>query len=170
MKFKIVVLSALLISGCSYYEAIIAPKPQSATSEQSLYKSTDDTSMSMTKAYEVAATRITNKMLDDTVDIYETKPNTKLYIKKIIKNSETLPDGFYSAQRTIKKIINGSATYTIVDKIDDADFVLESKVNELKNNQQSIIQFNMDIKDKQDNSVKAWSITIRQMAEDKSWW
>ena len=48
--------------------------------------------------------------------------------------------------------------------------MLESKVNELKNNQQSIIQFNMDIKDKQGNSVKAWSITIRQMAEDKSWW
>jgi len=166
MKFSSVLLSLLALSACSYYNIFNRDDIRNTAKISDIELS----SMSTTKAYEIAATRITNKLLDDSADIYEVKPNTKLYIKKIQKNSETLPDGFYNAQKSIREIISGSGTYTVVDKIEDADFILASKVSELKNNNQPIIIFNADILDKQEKPVKSWSVTIRQMPEDKSWW
>ena len=48
--------------------------------------------------------------------------------------------------------------------------VLESSVNELNVSEIPTIQFKMTINDKEDKPQKAWSVIIKQMPEDKSWW
>ena len=170
MKFRAIALSVLLLSGCSSMtlpwesdEKVDAPVATSANP-------VDYSAIYMTEAYEIAATRATNKMLDDTAEYYESKPTKKLYIKKIVKTSDNLPDGLYNAQRAIKKIVTGSGTYTVVDKVEDADYLLESNVNELNVSEIPTIQFKMTINDKDDKPQKAWSVIIKQMPEDKSWW
>lgn len=170
MKFRAVALSVLLLSGCSsmtlpWESDEKADVPASASANQ-----VDYSAIYMTEAYEIAATRATNKMLDDTAEYYESKPAGKLYIKKIVKTSDNLPDGLYNAQRAIKKIVTGSGTYTVVDKVEDADYLLESSVNELGVGEIPTIQFKMSVNNKLDQPQKAWSVIIKQMPEDKSWW
>lgn len=169
MKFSSILLSVLVLSACSYYEKLFSTEVNGVEPISTVEK-IEEAPMSLTKVYDIAATRITNRMLDDSADIYEAKPISKLYIKKILKNSENLSDGLYNAQKSIKKIVNASGTYTVVDKIEDADFILASKVRELNNGTQPIVLFNMDILNKQEKPIKSWSVTIRQMPEDKSWW
>ena len=57
----------------------------------------------------------------------------------------------------------------MVDKIDDADYILASTIEELKVNSQPTIQFKMTLNDKEDKPNKAWSVIIKQMSEDNSW-
>lgn len=170
MNFKLAFLSVLLLSACNslplYQEKDQSHDVPAATAAAR----PDMQTIYMADAYEIAATRITNKMLDDTADIYESKPTPKLYIKQIVKTSESLPDGLYGAQRTIKEIVSGSGTFVVTDKQEDADFVLDSSVNELEAGNMPAIQFKMGVNDKNDKPLKAWSIVIKQMPEDKSWW
>lgn len=170
MNFKLAFLSVLLLSACHSFLPLQEKTPNDGIAQPATAARPDMQTIYMTDAYEIAATRITNKMLDDTADIYESKLSPKIYIKKIVKTSENLPDGLYSAQKTIKEIVSGSETYIVVDRQEDADFTLDSSVNELNAGNLPAIQFKMGINDKNNTPLKAWSIVIKQMPEDKSWW
>jgi len=171
MKIKFVLISLMLLSGCSYfYLQSDADKKNHAENAISGSIKSNTPEMSITKAYEIAATRITNKMLDDTTDIYEVNPASKLYVNKIRKDSPELSDGLYAANRSIKEIIKGSGTYMVVDKLEDADFILDSSVSNVKNDTNPTIVLKMNIKDKNNTQAKSWTVTIKQMTEDRSWW
>ena len=80
------------------------------------------------EVYALLAARATNKMLDDTAEIYEKETPPTLYIMKVKKADDTLPDGFYLARRETKEIIEGSGAFTVVNRLNDAQYYLEISV------------------------------------------
>lgn len=168
MKFKIALFSIFLVSGCALFEPshpvetkVEAVEPPSIFETQEIY---------MTKAYETAATRAANKMLDETADIYETWNRPRLYIKQTVKESPNLPDGFYTARQALKQITGGSGAYMIVNNMDDANYILDSRVNEMMIGNLPAIVFKLSLNDAYDQPIRAWNVVIKQMAEDQSWW
>lgn len=126
------------------------------------------------KVYAIVATRGVNKMLDQTQNLYqEQNKKPKLLIQKAEKLNTNLPDGFNYANKTIYDIVNGSQNYMLVDKLDDADFVLESSFDAKANpNMPSpIIIFNLSLKDKDGKVIDSWQESIKQVEnDDQSWW
>ena len=111
MMIRAALFSILLLGGCG---VISLNEQEDLSPVADVQPSYDFQDTYMIKAYETAATRATNKMLDDTADIYEVVPKPKLYIKDIVKNSPNLPDGFHTARRAIKEIAGKSGTYVVV--------------------------------------------------------
>lgn len=159
---------ALLLAGCtnsSFWEKQTIEPVQTTTVTMP-----DMQDIYMTKAYETAATRITNKMIDDSADLYEVRPRPKIYIRKIRKEAAGLPDGFYTAQQVIKDIISGSGTYVVVNKPDEADYFLATNINQFNVDNLPGIIIKQTINDISDQPIRAWNVVIKQMSEDKSWW
>lgn len=167
---KISALGAvILLAGCaslslSSNQEIVEPVPSTTVTMP------DMQDIYMTKAYETAATRITNKMIDDSADLYEVQPRAKIYIRQIRKEVPNLPDGFYTAQQVIKDIISGSGTYVVVNKVDEADYILTTSVNQFNVDNLPGIVIKQTINDIYDQPLRAWNVVIKQMNEDKSWW
>lgn len=169
MKFNIALFSCLILAGCgTIYDnrALDVEENTSSTAAQSY----DWQDTYMTKAYETAATRVANKMLDDTSDLYETKDHPKLYIKQVIKKSPNLPDGFHTARQALREITGKSGTFVLVNNIEEADYILEPTVSEFNAAGLPAIIFRIDLNDKNDQPFRAWNVVIRQLSEDKSWW
>lgn len=171
---KTAFISALLLAGCAEFydypelapdidEPMLPPvAAQASVNMQDMY---------LVKAYETAAGRAAAKMIDDTVDIYDTAPETKIYIKQIVKNSPNLPDGFHTARRTLKQITGAAGTYTVVSTPEEADYLLEGSVNEVQTGTgQPTILFRLSLNDKSNQPLRAWNVVITQMLEDQSWW
>ena len=159
----------LLLTGCadlSFQKKEVPVEPVETTT----ITMPDMQNIYMTKAYETAATRITNKMLDDTPDLYEVQPRPKIYIRQIRKEATGLPDGFYTAQQVIKDIISGSGTYTVVNKADEADYILATSINQFNVDNLPGIIIKQSINDIYDQQLRGWNIVIKQMTEYKSWW
>lgn len=123
------------------------------------------------EVYSVVATRAVNKMLDETRSVYENLSSTFLYVTASKKMSDNLPDGFYFAEKTIKEIINGSRTYTIVSNIKDADYYLETLVSKIElPGQTPAIQYKLIMFDKDDTKIGEWVETIHKVTNDDRNW
>lgn len=169
MKKNFILPITLMLASCSYFAPSSTSEP--APEVQTEMATEEETqTFYLTEAYEVAATRITNKMLNDTVEIYQKQPQPKIYIKETVK-SETAPDGnLETAQKAMRTLIKGTNSYIVANTETDADFILESSVNDLDTGGQPAIQFKLSLNDKALAPVQAWSVVIKQMPEDKSWW
>lgn len=168
MKFKTALFSVCLLTACSFYQENFIIEPSTEVVETpSIFESQE---IYMTKAYETAATRAANKMLDETTDIYETWNRPRLYIKQTISESEHLPNGFYTARKALKQITGGSGAYTVVNNIDDANYILDSRINEMVIGNLPAIVFKLSLNDANDQPIRTWNVVIKQMAEDQSWW
>ena len=169
MNNKFIVLPLLLLTACT-----TLPFQSSKENPDSVSSTTitmpDMQNINMTKAYETAATRITNKMLDDSSDLYEVQPRPKLYIRKIRKETEGLPDGFYTAQQAIQEIIKGSGTFVVVNQVEEANYFLTTSVNQFNVDNLPGIIIKQNINDINDQPIRSWNVVIKQMAEDQSWW
>jgi len=171
MTIRAVLLSVLLLTGCHTFnffqnESEEEPSLPPVTIQPQNF---DLQELYMTKAYETAATRAVNKMLDDTTAFYEVTPKAKIYIKDIVKDSPDLPDGLHTARRAIKEIVGKSGTYIAVTDMSDADYILQSNVSDFNYAGLPAIIFKLGINDKNDQPLKAWNVVIRQMTEDQSW-
>ena len=124
--------------------------------------------------YAIAATRATNKMLDDTQRLYRHKDQKpKLLVMEAKKNNPKLPDGFHYADKVIYDIIDGSQNFMMVTKLDDADYVLNVAVDAFPNSsaQTPIIVYTLTLQDTEGNEIDSWEQDIRQLQnDDKSWW
>ena len=164
-------LSVLFLAGCGTFynnaNEIDVTETASASVSQPSYDIQD---IYMVKAYETAATRVANKMLDDTADLYETQQHPKLYIKQITKKSPDLPDGFYTARRALREITGKSGTFILVNNMEEADYILDPSISALTLADLPAISFRIDLNDKNDQPFRAWNVVIKQLAEDKSWW
>ena len=168
---KSLVLLAVLLSGCASIQKL--PDAEPITVAEPAYELKPNPNLlelDMTQAYETAANRTANKMLDDTADIYETHPHLRVYVHKTEKANPTLPDGFYTARRTIKEVIGQSDTYTVVENASDADIHLVNTVHEFNVDGQPGIVFRIDLYNIHGQHVRGWSSVIKQMSEDQSWW
>ena len=124
------------------------------------------------QVYAIAATRVTNKMLDDTQNLYQTQ-KPKLLIKKKKKMNTALPDGLFYADKVVYDIVNGSQNFVLVDKLDNADFQLNVQVDALVSSGDNapIIIYHLALLDKDGKEIDSWSEDLRQLQnDDKSWW
>lgn len=123
------------------------------------------------QVYAIAATRATNRMLDETADIYENNGTTFLYIARPQILDETLPDGIHYARKVTKDIITGSNNYKVVNNLADADYILEASVENIGYEEDPVIEYSLILFDSQNNKINQWSETVRQLKnDDRSWW
>ncbi len=123
------------------------------------------------QVYAIAASRATNKMLDDTADIYENNGNTFLFISDAKKDSDDIPDGFYKANQVTRGIIENSRTYKVVNNLNDADYFLEARVANVGTLETPVISYRIILFDKNNTKVKEWTETVRRLRnDDGSWW
>lgn len=124
--------------------------------------------------YAIAASRTTNKMLDDTASLYENKnPAPKLYIAKLRKNNADLPDGFYYSRKVTDEIIEGSRTFTVVNNVQDADFYLVPEADALANPGAAspAVVYRLTLFDKNNTKIEDWTEILKQLKnDDQSWW
>ncbi len=177
MKHLLAILVAVSTTACVRYEYVNLPDPNQGTAAENNVIITE---VLKTQAQEITpqdygilATRITNKMLDDTKSIYEKIPQPKIYVREIIKESPELPDGFYYANKTISEIVKNSKTFVIAPSQGEADYHLQSNVFEYTNpnTKAPLILFNMRLLNKNGEVINQWVESITQLSnDDRSWW
>lgn len=172
-----VILTAGALAGCTAWQH---PQPEPETAAPHLVTETpyglsnlyEETSAS--QLYAVVAARATNKMLDQTTEIYERPARPKLYVMQIKKaGAGHVPDGFSHSRRVTREIIDGSKAFTLVNKQEDADYWLDIVVSRLnvEGMPGSLLQYKMILLDQNNNEVGSWMETIRQVQnDDRSWW
>lgn len=181
MKRTFVILAMGALSGCGLWQSnyqqtqketeIYRPRFVTETPYgfSDLYEETSAPQM-----YSVIATRVTNKMLEQTTEIYEKAVSPKLYVRQIKKAGvDHIPDGFYHVRQVTKEIIAGSKTYTLVNTQEEADYLLDITVSKLnvKDIPGNVLQYKMVMLDKRNNEVGNWMESIRQVQnDDRSWW
>lgn len=123
------------------------------------------------EVYAIAATRVTNKMLDQTRNIYENNGETFLYIMEPKKMDRSLPDGFYYAQKLTKDIITGSQTFKPVNNMNEADYYLEVLVDKSGNEEVPVVIYKMILFDHENVKIDEWSESVKRIRnDDRSWW
>ncbi len=170
MKRLSVLPAVILAASCSFNSAQEKPKYIIDTpyGEENLYDETITP-----EVYSIVAVRTTNKMLDQTTNIYETATTPTLYIMEVKKASEDMPNGFYYARKVSKDIIAGSRTFHVVNNLNDADYYIETVVDKipLENTQVPAIKYTITLYDKDNNKINEWTEVLQQVQNgDQSWW
>lgn len=125
------------------------------------------------EVYALIAARTTNRMLDETAEIYEQNPRPTLYIMQVKKSEEALPEGFYQARRETKEIIEGSKTFTVVSSLNEAQYYLEITISPIPLKDKTVpgISYHLSLFTNQNAKVGEWAQMIKQVQnDDKSWW
>ncbi|MBE6444947.1 MAG: hypothetical protein E7019_02670 [Alphaproteobacteria bacterium] len=121
--------------------------------------------------YAIPATRATNKMLDETREFYEQNGDVFLFIASLKKADRKLPDGVYKAEQVTKKIIEGSDTFKVVGDKEEADYILETIIENNGTPEEPILTYRMILSDMENNKINEWSETVRRLQnDDRSWW
>ncbi len=121
--------------------------------------------------YATVAARVADKILDDTREIHELNDNTFIYISALIKTDKTLPDGIYAADRTLRKIIEGSGTFRVTNNKSEADYILYSELSRGFDTSVPMVVYKLVLTDKDNNLINEWKETVRQVDnDDRSWW
>lgn len=123
--------------------------------------------------YGIVATRTTNKMLDDTKNIYENLSAPFLYVMEIKKDDVNLPDGFYYSNQITKEILTNSRTFRLVSNMNDADYYLETIVSTYTtpDNESPIIVYKMILFDNKNVKINEWTENVSRIKnDDKTWW
>ena len=100
--------------------------------------------------YALVAARATNRMLDETAEVYEQNP-----------------------RRETKDIIEGSGTFTLVNNLNEAQYYLEVSVSPipLKDKEVPAISYHLSLYTNQNAKIGEWAQMIKQVQnDDKSWW
>lgn len=117
------------------------------------------------EAYDVVATRATNRMLQDTAAIYDNGHKT-VYLKDTKLLSSDLPYGSNRLKSTTKEIISGSKTFDLVNNSKDADFVIDSSADwYVAQASVPALQYKLSMFDKNGRKVNEWVEIIRQVQE-----
>lgn len=171
MKKLFFISMTILLSACN--GSLFGEKEGPKFMVESPYGSEEYHDMITPDVYAIAATRATNRMLDQTSDIYDKTRNPKLYIAEIKKSSNSMPDGLYYAKDVTKQIIDGSRTFVIVNNINDSDYYLDIKVREIPvtTSETPIVEYKMTLFDKDNVKINEWTQNIKQLQnDDQSWW
>ncbi len=122
------------------------------------------------QVYSIAAGRAVNKFLDGTKVVYEQQPAPTLYIKEIVKADETLPDGFYYADKVARRIIEASRSYRLVNNINDASYYLDVWVDRPSPEAQELT-YTLVLNSAGGAELGQWSETLKRLRnDDNSWW
>lgn len=166
MKNKLLLLSCLLFAGCSFADS---DQVRDAY-VQVPYDAGYDAAFTP-HVYAIAATRATNKMLDETRDIYENAGNVFLYVGAPKKLDNSLPDGFHYAQKVTTEILEGSKDFKLVNNKEDADYYLEVLVDKAGNADVPVIVYKLVLFNNENVQVRSWTERVSRIRnDDRSWW
>lgn len=118
------------------------------------------------EAYNVVATRATNRMLQDTAVIYENGVK-RIYIKDAKLLSSDLPYGSHRVKGATRDILVGSKIYDVVNNIKNADLVIEPALDWFVSSSSQVpaLQYKMTLLDNNGKKVDEWIEVIRQVKE-----
>ncbi len=123
------------------------------------------------EVFAIPAARAANKMLDETREFYEQNGNVFLFITDIKKADRHLPDGIYNAERTTRKIIEGSKTFKVVNNKDEADYILQTVIDNAGTPEEPILVYRMILLDRDNKKINEWTESFRRLInDDRSWW
>jgi hypothetical protein len=117
------------------------------------------------EAYNVVATRATNRMLQDTGSLSD-NGQKRIFLKDTKLLSSDLPFGSNRLKSTTKDIISGSKTYDLVNNSAAADFIVDSSADwYVTNTAAPALQYKLSMFDKSGKKVNEWVEIIRQVQE-----
>lgn len=123
------------------------------------------------QVYGIVASRTANKMLTEAPAIFAKNKNAALYIADTVQIDRYLPDGPDVGGKAAKEILYGSKMFNIVNERDEADYILESSVNNVNTPEVPVIVYEMKLYDASGQLAGSWSDSIRQVLnDDGSWW
>ena len=127
--------------------------------------------MPLPEIYAIPAIRATNKMLDETRNLYDSNGDVFLFIAAIQKNDKKLPDGIYKAEQVNRKIINGSNTFKVVNDKSEADYILSPSIDNIGSTEEPVIEYRLILTDTENNKINEWVETVKRLNnDDRSWW
>ena len=123
------------------------------------------------EVYAIPAARATNRMLDETRDVYEQNGEVFLFITGLKKADRTLPDGTYKAEQVTTQIIEGSNTFRVTGNKEDADYILNTIIDNVGTPEEPILSYRLILIDRENNKINEWVETVRRLSnDDRSWW
>jgi len=118
------------------------------------------------EAYNVLATRATNRMLQDTSAIYDNGRTKTVYIKDTKLLSSDLPYGSQRLKGVAKEIISGAKAFDVVNNSNNADFIIDSSADwYVTDSAAPALQYKLAMFDKAGKKVNEWVEIIRQVKE-----
>lgn len=125
----------------------------------------------MPEAYTLAASRIFNRFIKDTVAVYSAKPNVLLYIKSAEVKSADLPDGVVEGVNSFKSKLLTSFTYAITDDENNNDYYLETSVDWFDTMSKTVpaIKYTVVLYDKNGNIVDTWVEIVKKAENSETW-
>lgn len=119
------------------------------------------------EAYDVVASRATNRMLQDTAVVYDNGNTKTVFINDTRMLSADLPYGSHRLRGVTKDIIDGSRTFDVVNNANNADFVLQSTADwyVTPNNTMPALQYKLEMFDRNGQKVNEWVEIIRQVQD-----
>lgn len=121
--------------------------------------------------YGIVAARATNKMLDEITGIVDGANNISLFVADTVVIDRYLPAGPDVGGKTAKEILQGSKMFNLVQNEAQADYILESSINNLNTPEVPVIGYEMRLYDTKGQLLGNWSDTVRQVLnDDGSWW
>lgn len=117
------------------------------------------------EAYNVVATRATNRMLQDTANI-SSKGHKTVFLKDTQVLSSDMPYGSNRLKSTTKDIINVSKTFDVVNNPKDADYIVASTADwYVADSKAPALQYKLAMFDRGGRKVNEWVEIIRQVQE-----
>lgn len=117
------------------------------------------------EAYNVVATRATNRMLQDMSAMYGNNTKT-VFLNDTKLLSSDLPYGNHRLKGTTKDIIASSQAFELVNNANSADFIVDSSADwYVANNANPALQYKLAMFDRNGRKINEWIEIIRQVQE-----
>ncbi len=117
------------------------------------------------EAYNVVATRATNRMLQD-MAAYTNGGAKTAYLNDTKILSSDLPYGSHRLKTATKDIIDGSRVLNLVNTPNNADYIIDSATDwYVANNAAPALQYRLSLLDRSGRKVNEWVEVIRQVQE-----
>jgi hypothetical protein len=114
------------------------------------------------EAYDVLATRATNRMLQDTAAIYDAGKTKTIYVKETKLLSSDLPYGSHRLRATTKDIVDGSKTFEVVNNVNNADFIAETSSDWFVSSSAApALQYKLSLFDRSGRKINEWVEILR---------
>ena len=141
------------------------------STQQVVDKTVAETVPSMPEAYELAASRVFNNFIKDTVKVYSEKPNVLLYLMPTDLLNEDLPGGAQQGVTTIKNQVLSSFTYALTDDENNNDYVLKTSAEWFDTPSKTVpaIKYEATLFDKENNVIGQWVEIVKKAENSEKW-
>lgn len=117
------------------------------------------------EAYNVVATRATNRMLQD-MAAYTNGTTKTAYLNDTKVLSSDLPYGNHRLKSATKDIIDSSKVLDLVNNANNADYIIDSSTDwYVANNATPALQYRLSVLDRSGRKINEWIEVIRQVQE-----